>query len=227
MNIDTQTPTPRGPGRPRQSESEKADVRERLLDAATELAVEQGFEACGLREIATRAEVSPAMISYYFGDRDGLYEAMFGRAFERISEKVAAVMADPLRSGRDRIDDLVAIQVKAIAADPWLPKLVMREVLARNGSPMQEFVSDAVAKGPLQMMVDWIEQEQERHEIRSDYDPRMLAMTIASLTGFPFLMLPLVGDRLGLELDDEFPDRLIAHNQKLLSNALRAHTEEE
>jgi hypothetical protein len=76
------------------------------------------------------------------------------------------------------------------------------------------------------MMVDWIEQEQERHEIRSDYDPRMLAMTIASLTGFPFLMLPLVGDRLGLELDDEFPDRLIAHNQKLLSNALRAHTEE-
>ncbi len=227
MNIDTQTPTPRGPGRPRQSESEKADVRERLLDAATELAVEQGFEACGLREIATRAEVSPAMISYYFGDRDGLYEAMFGRAFERISEKVAAVMADPLRSGRDRIDDLVAIQVKAIAADPWLPKLVMREVLARNGSPMQEFISDAVAKGPLQMMVDWIEQEQERHEIRSDYDPRMLAMTIASLTGFPFLMLPLVGDRLGLELDDEFPDRLIAHNQKLLSNALRAHTEEE
>lgn len=226
MNIDPQTPIARGPGRPRQSESEKADVRERLLDAATELAVEQGFEACGLREIAARAEVSPAMISYYFGDRDGLYEAMFGRAFERISEKVAAVMADPLRSGRDRIDDLVAIQVKAIAADPWLPKLVMREVLARNGSPMQEFVSDAVAKGPLQMMVDWIEQEQERHEIRSDYDPRMLAMTIASLTGFPFLMLPLVGDRLGLELDDEFPDRLIAHNQKLLSNALRAHTEE-
>ena len=227
MNIDPQTHTARGPGRPRQSENEKADVRERLLDAATELAVEQGFEACGLREIAARAEVSPAMISYYFGDRDGLYEAMFGRAFERISEKVAAVMADRLRSGRDRIDDLVAIQVKAIAADPWLPKLVMREVLARNGSPMQEFVSDAVAKGPLQMMVDWIEQEQERHEIRSDYDPRMLAMTIASLTGFPFLMLPLVGDRLGLELDDEFPDRLIAHNQKLLSNALRAHTEEE
>ena len=227
MNIDPQTHTARGPGRPRQSENEKADVRERLLDAATELAVEQGFEACGLREIAARAEVSPAMISYYFGDRDGLYEAMFGRAFERISEKVAAVMADRLRSGRDRIDDLVAIQVKAIAADPWLPKLVMREVLARNGSPMQEFVSDAVAKGALQMMVDWIEQEQERHEIRSDYDPRMLAMTIASLTGFPFLMLPLVGDRLGLELDDEFPDRLIAHNQKLLSNALRAHTEEE
>jgi len=227
MNIDPHTPIARGPGRPRQSESEKADVRERLLDAATELAVEQGFEACGLREIAARAEVSPAMISYYFGDRGGLYEAMFGRAFERISEKVAAVMADPLRSGRERIDDLVAIQVKAIAADPWLPKLVMREVLARNGSPMQEFVSDAVVKGPLQMMVDWIEQEQERHEIRSDYDPRMLAMTIASLTGFPFLMLPLVGDRLGLELDDEFPDRLIAHNQKLLSNALRAHTEKE
>ena len=227
MMTGSESSNARGPGRPRQSDGETNDVRERLLDAATELAVEQGFEACGLREIAGRAEVSPAMISYYFGDRDGLYEAMFSRAFARISEKVAAVMADPERSGRDRIEDLVAIQVSAIAADPWLPKLIMREALARAGSPMQEFVTDALAKGPLRIMVDWIEQEQARHEIRSDYDPRMLAMTIASLTGFPFLMLPLVGDQLGLELNDEFPARLIAHNQKLLSYALRAHSEEE
>ena len=50
--------------------------------AATELAVERGFEASGLREIAARAEVSPGMIAYYFGDRSGLHEAIFERAFD-------------------------------------------------------------------------------------------------------------------------------------------------
>ena len=32
-------------------------------------------------------------------------------------------------------------------------------------------------------------------------------------------------DVAGIDLDDDFPDRLIEHNQKLLSTALRAHSE--
>ena len=217
----------RGPGRPRQSEADPREVRDRLLDAATVLAVEQGFEACGLREIAKRAAVSPGMISYYFGDRQGLYEAMFERAFERLSAKVAAVMGDSNPNGEDRIAQLIRIQVEMIAADPWLPKLVMREVLARNDSPMRDFVSQTLGRGPIAMMVSWLEEEQARHGIRGDYDPRMLALTIGSLAGFPFLMLPIVGDHIGLQLDDDFPDRLIAHNQKILTHALRARPEEE
>ena len=79
-------------------------MRERLLDAATELAIAQGFDACGLREIAARAEVSPAMVAYYFGDRQGLYEAMFQRIFDRITEQARAVftnLAPTAEAGRE------------------------------------------------------------------------------------------------------------------------------
>jgi AcrR family transcriptional regulator len=200
-------------------------VRARLVDAATELAVEQGFEACGLREIAARADVSPGMISYYFGDRQGLYEAIFQRAFDRISGKVSALMSDQGRTGGDRLDELIRIQVTAIAADPWLPKLIMREMLARGDSPVRDFVGRAVGQGPLQRMIQWLEEEQANHVIHQDFDPRMLAITIVSLTGFPFLLLPTLGDEIGLQLDEDFPDRLIKHNQKILANALRAPTE--
>ena len=201
-------------------------MRERLLDAATELAVEQGFDACGLREIARAAEVSPGMIAYYFGDRQGLYEAMFARAFSRISEQVSALMSRPTGSGNDRIAELIRIQVSSIGADPWLPKLFMREVLARNESPMKAFVGE-ITRAPMEMMLEWLIEEQTRHGLSTDYDPRMLALTIGSLCGFPFLMLPIVGQHLGLSLDDDFPTRLIEHNQKLLTNALRARTEDE
>ena len=217
----------RGPGRPRHSEGEGGDVRERLLDAAIELAVEHGFEASGLREIAAHAEVSPGMIAYYFGDREGLYEAMFRRVFDRISAQVQTLLDDPERTAVDRIDEMVRIQVSAIAADPWLPRLIMREVLSRGESRMTEFVGDVVAKGPLIRMVEWLEEEQAKHVIRDDFDPRMLAMTIAGLTSFPFLMLPVVGPHLGLQLDAGFPDRLTEHNQKFISYALRAHSEDE
>jgi TetR/AcrR family transcriptional regulator len=226
-NPDSGPIPTRKPGRPRHAEGEGGEVREKLLAAATDLAVEHGFDACGLREIAAHAEVSSGMIAYYFGDRQGLHEAMFQRAFERISGQVRELMSDRGRSGGDRLDELVRIQVSAIAADPWLPRLLMREVLSRGDSPMSDSIGEAVGKGPLRQMIDWLEEEQANHAISEEFDPRMLAMTIASLTGFPFLMLPIVGDHIGLQLDDDFPDRLIKHNQKFLAFALRAQTEDE
>ncbi len=167
------------------------------------------------------------MIAYYFGDRQGLYEAMFQRAFDRIGSQVRALISDPDRTGGDRIEELVRIQVSAIAADPWLPRLIMREGVLRGSSAIGEFIAETIAEGPLKQLISWLEAEQARHVIREEFDPRMLAITIASLAGFPFLMLPIVGDQIGLRLDGDFPNRLIEHNQKFLDYALRAQTEDE
>ncbi len=228
MSISTPPlPVARRPGRPRSEQSDAKAVRDRLLDAATELAVEQGFEACGIREIAARAEVSSGMIAYYFGDRAGLYEAMFERAIDRVAAQVRALMEDPARSDGDRLDEFVRIQVAAIAADPWLPKLIVREVLAQADSPSRRRFVEVVGRGPLMLVVRWLEEEQERGAMCGDIDPRMMAMTIISLSAFPFLMLPVMGDEIGIELDEGFPDRLIRHNQQIIARALRARTEED
>jgi len=228
MSTETpDQPAARRPGRPRQEETRSAEVRDRLLDAAMALAAEQGFDACGLREIAARAEVSSAMIAYYFGDRQGLYEAMFRRAFDRVAEEVQAVLEDPRRMGGDRIEELVHIQVSAIAADPWLPKMIVREVLLPGDSPSRDHFAKSVGQGPLMLMVRWLEEEQEKGVLRADFDPRMMALTIVSLSAFPFLMVPIVGEEIGLEIDDDFPNRLIEHNQKILALGLRAQTEDE
>jgi AcrR family transcriptional regulator len=200
-------------------------VRERLIDAATEIAVEKGFDATGIREIATRAQVSSGMISYYFGDRQGLYEAMFQRAFDRVGAEVRARMEDPERSGNDPLDELVRIQVGSIAADPWLPQLIVREVLAKPNSRAR--FAESVGQGPLQLMIRWLEEERARGVLQMDFDPRMMAISIVSLSVFPFLMLPVVADELGLEIDQAFTNRLIEHNQRLLAQGLRARTEEE
>jgi AcrR family transcriptional regulator len=201
-------------------------VAERLLTAATELAVEQGFDTCGLREIAARAEVSPGMIAYYFGDRQGLYEAMFQRVLDRISEKVAALIEDPTSDGDDRIDELLRLQVATVAADPWLPKLILREMLAKTESSIKTELAGTAGQGPMKLMIRWIEEEQSRGVLRADLDPKMLAMTVVSMSAFPFMLLPIIGDEIGLSLDDDFPDRLIEHNQRLLARGIRALSED-
>jgi AcrR family transcriptional regulator len=66
-------PTPRI--RPQRSDGEQS--RERLMHAALRLFAQQGFTKTSTREIAEAAGVNLAAISYYFGDKEGLYRAVF------------------------------------------------------------------------------------------------------------------------------------------------------
>jgi AcrR family transcriptional regulator len=213
---------PRKPGRPR-GEAGGAAIREALLDAATSLSIERGFDAVGLREIAQRAGASPGMIAYYFGDRDGLYEALFERAFTRMSEQVEALLTRTDANDTD-LEELTRLHVTALSQDPWIPQLIAREVLAKQ-TRMRDMFAKRVTEGPMRAIRVWIENEVAAGRLRADLDPQLTSMSIASLAIFPYLFGPIVGPYVGLELDDDLRDRLIAHNQNLISHGIRARPE--
>jgi AcrR family transcriptional regulator len=62
---------------PKPTRSDGIEARNRLLDAALQLFAEQGFAKTSIREIALAAQANVASISYYFGDKAGLYRAVF------------------------------------------------------------------------------------------------------------------------------------------------------
>lgn len=62
---------------PKPLRSDGAEARTRLLDAALALFAEKGFAKTSTREIALAAQVNVASISYYFGDKAGLYRAVW------------------------------------------------------------------------------------------------------------------------------------------------------
>jgi len=60
---------------PRKTRSDGEQSRERLLLAAMQLFAAQGYAKTSTREIALAAGANVAAISYYFGDKAGLYRA--------------------------------------------------------------------------------------------------------------------------------------------------------
>jgi AcrR family transcriptional regulator len=80
--MDTSTGSGRGRG----------DRRNALLNAAIQLFGAYGFDAVTIRAVAERAGVNTAMISYYFGGKDKLYEAAIGF----ITSDLARVLESPL-----------------------------------------------------------------------------------------------------------------------------------
>jgi TetR/AcrR family transcriptional regulator, regulator of cefoperazone and chloramphenicol sensitivity len=54
-----------------------SEPRQKILLTALELFATQGFERTTVRQIAKKAEVNISAISYYFGDKVGLYQTAF------------------------------------------------------------------------------------------------------------------------------------------------------
>ncbi|MCB9378050.1 MAG: TetR family transcriptional regulator [Holophagales bacterium] len=203
-------------------------MRERLLEAAMALAAEQGFEACGLREIAARAGVSPAMIAYYFGGREGLVEALYARAFERVSRRTRDFLERPDFSQReDGLGTLVRLYVAALTAEPWLPRLIASELLAHGASPLRSRLFGDLTRGPLMAMIGWLEAEQRAGRLRADVDARRMAISVAGLCIFPFLIQPIVGDALGMGTGVAFAEALVAHAEQILADGLLVRAKKE
>lgn len=78
-------------------------ARHRILDAALDLFGERGPTGTTVRDIAARAKVNVAAISYYFGGKDELYravateitESIQSRILERAGPLLATLPSDP------------------------------------------------------------------------------------------------------------------------------------
>lgn len=75
---------PRVPAKPAVEEA-----RQRLLHAGLRLFAQHGYAKTTTRELAEAAQVNVAAISYYFGDKAGLYRGVFVACANPVDEEIA------------------------------------------------------------------------------------------------------------------------------------------
>jgi AcrR family transcriptional regulator len=63
-----------------------------LMAAAFELLKEKSYRSITIREIAAKADMQSAMISYYFGDKEGLFIALIEKLAEQQFEQFQKVL---------------------------------------------------------------------------------------------------------------------------------------
>ncbi len=205
---------PRRAGRPA---GDGPDQRERLLDAAVACYSRIGIGATSLRSIAREANVNPALVHYYFGDKSQLQEAV-------MQERMVAAL-DTVRASLQRADGDIAAQVaafvrgmdEAIARYPWLPALWVREVLCEGGA-LRSLVVDRVAPVIPRAMAARFAQAQRDGEMNPRLDPRLLVVSLVGLTLFPAAGAPIW--RQMFQADDIDADAMREHTIALLDDGL-------
>lgn len=79
-------------------EREKQEMRQRIIDAAMHMFLEEGYNKTSIRNIAEAIEYSPATIYLYYKDKDELLYAVQKEAFDKLLEtfEKEATATDPL-----------------------------------------------------------------------------------------------------------------------------------
>jgi AcrR family transcriptional regulator len=94
----------RGPGRP------PSDAPDRILEAAFEVLKRDGYAGLTTAKVAAASGQNKALISYYYGSKQGLVQAVARHVSERITEEVLGAVGEP-----ETLDELVA----KLAAGVW------------------------------------------------------------------------------------------------------------
>ena len=102
------------------STSDDHSTRQRLLVVAERLFAERGIGFVSVRDITTEARANTAAISYHFGSKDGLLEAIVveraAQLGKRRNELLDAIEAAPRPELRDLVAALV-VPIAELAAD--------------------------------------------------------------------------------------------------------------
>jgi AcrR family transcriptional regulator len=163
------------------------------------------------------------MIAYYFGDKQGLYDALIQDAIGHVLARLQSLAA---REGKteDPVDAFLSVYLHTLVAEPWIPQLLVREVLAHD-SPLRRRFRDGFAEPALGALVSLLLAEREQDRLRPDLDVRLAVLSLIGMTVFPFLVHPVLGDVFGYRLDAGFRDRLHRHTHRLFLDGARPRSE--
>ena len=153
--------------------------RTRVLQAAKELFVEQGFHSASMSQIAEKSGVTQSMLHYYFGSKQGLFQAVLAEAFiplfsERLFPKGSELNFSEL------IRAAIAIRFRFFQKNPDVLKLLSRTF------NMDEYQPSALAREIGGKWIDIYRTAQEKGQIRSDIAPEYLMVMYQSLTTYWF-----------------------------------------
>jgi AcrR family transcriptional regulator len=177
-----------------------------------------GFRAVSSRQVAAAAGVNPAMIHYYFEGKEGLYRAMLESAIAPVVTRLEAMLGDPKSAD---LESLARTYMRVLAANPWIPGLLVREVFTPDGSFRQTFVRDFAGRyAP--MLRTLVSREIAQGRMRADLDPSLTSVSLMSLVLFPFISLPITTRVLGVDASEAGIEKLVAHMLRVFRQGVGA-----
>ena len=156
----------------------KMDKREVIIATAMKLFGQKGFEGTSVREIAAGADVNPAMISYYFGSKEKLFEKLVEHKASYLKGVFAELVHNTSLTQLEKIFIAIDNYVERMFQSPQFHHLLHRELSLERRPQLKDAISEILMRNFIsikQIIEDGIESGEF-----NIVDPEL---TIASIIG--------------------------------------------
>lgn len=197
------------------------EARERILEEGTRLFAEKGFTPTTVRDIAAAADVNLALIHYYFGNKEGLYRAIF----EKHVAAVGRVLEDASSEGtsRERLESFVRAYAHFLCTHPHFARIIQQEILSA-GKLVQEVFRPQVTRNYL-LFRGIVEEGVSTGDFRT-VDVEMTPISVIGMMAFFMIARPVISGMLTIGPDHrDFEARLAEHTLNLLLKGILKQTD--
>ncbi|MEO6328045.1 MAG: TetR family transcriptional regulator [Ginsengibacter sp.] len=154
------------------------DKKTHILSTALKLFCQKGFEGTSVRDIAMEADVNLAMISYYFGSKEKLFQNALEYKASYLKGIFEELVSNAQMSAIDKIDVIIDSYVERIFSNPLFHHLLHRELSLEHRTQMHERIIDVLLKNVF--MIKKIIEGAIEAKIFKKVDPEL---TVATLIG--------------------------------------------
>jgi AcrR family transcriptional regulator len=202
----------------------KTDKKAHILQVAEKLFANNGFEGTSVRDICTEAAVNVAMVNYYFGNKEGL--------FEKLVEQKAGFLKGQLEKIVDNTQ-LTHIQKIDLVIDGYVPRLfeqrnfhntIMREMSMHQREGLHKSMAEIFMRN-MRIIEAIIKSGIKKREFKK-VDVEMTVGTILGVINViiqsPTICEQMMNEAVDGDLyeNEKFKQRLAKHLKQLMRNHL-------
>jgi AcrR family transcriptional regulator len=178
------------------------DKQLEILQVAERLFAEDGFDGTSIRTIAREANVNIAMISYYFGSKEKLLEALIVHRTSGMKMQLENIFNDDL-SPVEKLDRLIELYISRIDKNKCMYQILHFELSTKKRIMDMKAFTD-IKRENLEIFRRFIEEGQKNGIFKQDINTVLIPSTIMG-TLVNFQMNRVFYEQvLGLDTDEAF-----------------------
>lgn len=159
------------------STTELTEKQLAILETAEKLIADNGYDGTSIRDIAHAADVNVAMISYYFGSKEKLLQAIFEKRTEYWRNHLENLIGNKNASSFDKINQLIDHYVEKIFNQTCFHRIMAQQQMTNEDSPIKKLILDT-KKNNQELIKKLINEGQKRGEFRKNVDTSLMMITM-------------------------------------------------
>jgi len=147
------------------------------MEAAEKLFADKGFEGTSVRDIADNAGVNLAMISYYFGSKEKLMEAMFNHRASSSLLQLEEMVQDKTLAPLQKVEKLIDRYIDKLLSQQCFHRIMVREQMVNNNGFIAEQIQNIKRRNQA-LIKELIAQGQRNGDFKRNVDVPLLMITL-------------------------------------------------